>query len=33
VIKAGDQVLLILDPGLETAITPHFAPVSADSRR
>jgi len=25
VIKAGDQVLLILDPGLEEAITPQFA--------
>ena len=25
VINAGDQVLLILDPGLEEAITPHFA--------
>ena len=27
VIKAGDQVLLILDPGLEGDITPRFAPV------
>jgi trk system potassium uptake protein TrkA len=26
VIEAGDQVLLILDPGLEQAITPQFAP-------
>jgi trk system potassium uptake protein TrkA len=25
-IEAGDQVLLILDPGLEQAITPQFAP-------
>jgi len=25
VIQAGDQVLLILDPGLEADITPHFA--------
>ena len=25
VINAGDQVLLILDPGLEEAITPQFA--------
>jgi len=24
VIEAGDEVLLILDPGLESAITPHF---------
>src|SRR5580704_14250129 len=29
VIEAGDQVLLILDPGLEQAITPQFAPESA----
>jgi trk system potassium uptake protein TrkA len=29
VINAGDQVLLILDPGLESAITPHFAPDGA----
>jgi trk system potassium uptake protein TrkA len=29
VIEAGDQVLLILDPGLEQAITPHFAPNGA----
>ena len=27
VIHAGDQVLLILDPGLEDAITPRFAAV------
>jgi trk system potassium uptake protein TrkA len=26
VINAGDQVLLILDPGLESEITPQFAP-------
>src|SRR5690349_15881460 len=26
VIQAGDQVLLILDPGLESQITPQFAP-------
>ncbi len=26
VIQAGDQVLLILDPGLENEITPRFAP-------
>jgi trk system potassium uptake protein TrkA len=25
VIQAGDQVLLILDPGLEGEITPRFA--------
>ncbi len=25
-IEAGDQVLLILDPGLEAQITPQFAP-------
>jgi trk system potassium uptake protein len=29
VIQAGDQVLLILDPGLESAITPQFAPGGA----
>ena len=28
-IEAGDQVLLILDPGLEQAITPQFAPNGA----
>ncbi|MHB1537965.1 MAG: potassium channel family protein [Solirubrobacteraceae bacterium] len=26
VIEAGDEVLLVLDPGLEDAITAHFAP-------
>jgi trk system potassium uptake protein TrkA len=26
IIQAGDQVLLILDPGLEGEITPRFAP-------
>ena len=29
VIEAGDQVLLILDPGLEAEITPQFAPAGA----
>jgi trk system potassium uptake protein TrkA len=29
VIEAGDQVLLILDPGLESQITPTFAPERA----
>jgi trk system potassium uptake protein TrkA len=29
VIEAGDQVLLILDPGLEGEITPRFAAVGA----
>jgi trk system potassium uptake protein TrkA len=29
VIRAGDQVLLILDPGLENDITPRFAHVGA----
>jgi trk system potassium uptake protein TrkA len=29
VIEAGDQVLLILDPGLESQITPQFAPREA----
>ena len=29
VIEAGDQVLLILDPGLEGQITPQFAPNGA----
>jgi trk system potassium uptake protein TrkA len=29
VINAGDQVLLILDPGLEDQITPRFAPGAA----
>jgi trk system potassium uptake protein TrkA len=32
VIEAGDQVLLILDPGLEGEITPRFAPNSAAAR-
>jgi trk system potassium uptake protein TrkA len=27
VIQAGDEVLLVLDPGLETAITEQFAPA------
>ena len=27
--EAGDQVLLILDPGLEAEITPQFAPNGA----
>jgi trk system potassium uptake protein TrkA len=30
VIEPGDQVLLILDPGLESQITPQFAPNGAD---
>ncbi len=30
VIRAGDQVLLILNPGLEDEITPRFAPVEAE---
>ena len=29
VIEPGDQVLLILDPGLEAQITPQFAPNGA----
>jgi hypothetical protein len=29
VISAGDQVLLILDPGLENQITTLFAPTGA----
>jgi trk system potassium uptake protein len=29
VIEAGDQVMLILDPGLEAEITPQFAPSAA----
>jgi trk system potassium uptake protein TrkA len=29
-IQAGDQVLLILDPGLEGEITPRFAPNGSD---
>ena len=32
VIEAGDQVLLILDPGLEGEITPRFAPNPAAAR-
>ena len=31
VINAGDQVLLILDPGLEAQITPTFAPNGASA--
>ena len=31
VIEAGDQVLLILDPGLETEITLQFAPTGANT--
>jgi trk system potassium uptake protein TrkA len=30
VIHAGDQVLLILDPGLEGDITPRFAPSESE---
>ena len=30
VIEAGDQVLLILDPGLENEITPRFAPAGVE---
>ena len=33
VIEPGDQVLLILDPGLESQITPQFAPNGARSPR
>jgi trk system potassium uptake protein TrkA len=36
IIEAGDQVMLILDPGLEAEITPQFAPdgaASTSSRR
>ena len=29
VIEAGDEVLLVLDPGLEEAITAYFAPKAA----
>ncbi|HEY2770123.1 MAG TPA: TrkA C-terminal domain-containing protein, partial [Solirubrobacteraceae bacterium] len=29
VIEPGDRVLLILDPGLESEITPQFSPESA----
>ena len=32
VIEAGDQVLLILDPGLEEEITPQFSPAGASAR-
>jgi trk system potassium uptake protein TrkA len=32
IIEAGDQVLLILDPGLESQITPQFAPGGASVR-
>ena len=32
VIEAGDQVLLILDPGLEGDITPRFAPSGSEVR-
>jgi trk system potassium uptake protein len=31
VIEAGDQVMLILDPGLEADVTPRFAPVGAET--
>jgi len=30
VIRAGDQVLMILDPGLESSITPRFAPSGSE---
>jgi hypothetical protein len=30
-IQAGDQVLLILDPGLEGDITPRFAPDGTEA--
>jgi trk system potassium uptake protein len=30
-VEAGDQVLLILDPGLEAEITPLFAPAGVES--
>jgi trk system potassium uptake protein TrkA len=33
VIEAGDQVMLILDPGLEAEITPLFAPSPAGASR
>jgi trk system potassium uptake protein TrkA len=33
VIEAGDQVLLILDPGLESQITPQFTPDGASPTR
>jgi trk system potassium uptake protein len=32
VVEAGDQVMLILDPGLESEITPLFAPASTQAR-
>jgi trk system potassium uptake protein TrkA len=32
VIEAGDQVLLILDPGLESMITPAFSPGGVRER-
>jgi trk system potassium uptake protein TrkA len=31
-IQAGDQVMLILDPGLEGDVTPRFAPNGSESR-
>ena len=31
VIQAGDQVMLILDPGLESDVTPRFAPSNAET--
>jgi trk/ktr system potassium uptake protein len=31
IIQAGDQVLLILDPGLEGEITPRFAPAGSEA--
>ncbi len=33
VIEPGDQVMLILDPGLEAEITPQFAPAAAGASR
>jgi trk system potassium uptake protein TrkA len=33
VIEEGDQVMLILDPGLESEITPQFAPQGVTSSR
>jgi len=33
VIEAGDQVLLILDPGLESEITPRFRAQRIRARR
>jgi len=33
VIESGDQVMLILDPGLEAEITPQFAPPAAAASR